>query len=1046
MTGIHSFIEFFVKKRTVVFFLLILCTIQGLLSYINIPKESNPDVKIPFIHVIATHRGISPDDAKRIILKPMENSLKSINGLKKMQSYAKQGAASIILEFYAGLNEDKALEDVRNKISDIRGKLPKETDEPLIRQIDLSLQPVLSVVLSGDLPERTLIELARKLRDKVEALSGVLKVEIAGDKKDSLEVIVNPDDLRHYGISTQDLSRIISSNNTLVAAGTLRNNGGEFSIKIPSLIKNFAELSAIPIKAGKNGVITLGDVAEIRRSYEDVQNIARVNGKSAVVLDISKRVGANIIETVQEVKTVIKEDANLFPANLNLIFFGDESQNIKDMVLELENGLILAGLLVMVVIMIAIGPKPALLVSISIPTSFLCGILIISAVGYTLNIVVLFSLILTVGMIVDDAIVVSEYADRKMVGGAAPKEAFIEAATRMFWPIISSTVVKLIVFLPLLFWPGIVGQFMKFMPITVIIILTNSLLFALLFQPSIGSLMKPYRINEKKAELLEASDRVDIENMKGLLKKYVSVLHSILDHPKKFLLCSLAVLVVIPTIFFALGVGAEFFPNVEPSSATITIESSGNLSIYQRDTILQEVENRLFDIKDIKVFYAKSGSFGSEKNGTNDNTIAVLNIELTDWKIRRKAAKIFDDISARISDMSGIKYQILKAQKGPGGSKPIAINLSSNDYELLSSYAKKLEAQLEGVAGLRYIESSLSLPSIEWDVIFDRQKAAMYRVDINSLGNTVQLITNGLKISSYMPYDMDDEVGVYLRVPQEKRTLSTLENIFVVKYDGTSVPLTALARIEPKPEVKNIYSVDKRITVSIKSDVVPGIVADKKLQEIKTIISSNLPEKINVSYEGDDKDQKESGMFLMKAFLVALLMMFVVMLLQFNSVYHSLVIMSAVFLSTIGVLLGLIISLQPFGVVMCGIGIIALAGIVLNNNIIFVDTYQHLRREGVAVKEALLMTGAQRVRPILLTASTAILGLIPMVIGLSIDFFNFEILYDAPSSQWWRQLSASISGGLAFATLLTLLFTPCLLLLGSRFESQNNKGERCYKK
>ncbi|MDZ5761974.1 Efflux RND transporter permease subunit [Candidatus Cyrtobacter comes] len=1035
MANIHSFIEFFVKKRTAVFFLLILSTIQGLFSYINISKESNPDVKIPFIHVIATHRGISPDDAKRIILKPMENSLKSINGLKKMQSYAKQGAASIILEFHAGLNEDKALEDVRNKISDIKGKLPKETDEPLIRQIDLSLQPVLSVVLSGDLPERTLLEIARKLRDKVESLSGVLNVAIIGEKKDSLEVIIDPEDLKNYGISTQDLSRIISYNNVLVAAGTLRNNGAEFQINIPSLIKNFSELSAIPIKASKNGVITLGDVASIRRSYEDVQNIARVNGKSAVVLDISKRVGANIIETVQEVKSVIQEDANLLPSNLNLIFFGDESQNIKDMVLELENGLILAGLLVMIIIMLTIGSKPALLVSISIPTSFLCGILVISSMGYTLNMVVLFGLILTVGMIVDDAIVVSEYADRKMVEGAAPREAFIEAAARMFWPIVSSTAVKLIVFLPLLFWPGIVGQFMKFLPITVIIILTNSLLFALLFQPSIGSMMKPYKINEGKAELLKASDNVDITKMRGMLKRYVNALSAILDHPKKFLFCSLAVLILIPTTFFMLGMGSEFFPNVEPSSAIITIESSGNLSIYQKDKLLQEVEKRLFDIEDVKVFYTKSGKFGSEKSGASDNTIAILNIEFKDWKIRRKSAEIFDDIRARISDMKGIKYQILKEQKGPGGSKPIEINLSSSDYEFLSSYAKKLEAQLDGIEGLRYIESSLSLPSVEWNIIFDRQKAAMYQVDINSLGNTVQLVTNGLKISSYMPYDMDDEVAVYLRVPQEKRTLSTLENLFIVKYDGTSVPLTSVARIEPKPEVKNIYSVDKKITISIKSDVMPGIVADKKLQEIKGLINSGLPKNISVSYEGDDKDQKESGVFLMKAFLVAIIMMFVVMLLQFNSVYHSLVIMSAVFLSTIGVLLGLIISLQPFGVVMCGIGIIALAGIVLNNNIIFVDTYQHLRREGVDVKDALLMTGAQRVRPILLTASTAILGLLPMVIGLSIDFFNFEILYDAPSSQWWRQLSASISGGLAFATLLTLLFTPCLLLLGSRFEN-----------
>ncbi len=1032
----YGLIDSFVDRSRATILFLIVILIWGYFSYLSIPKESTPDVKIPIIYVNVIHEGISPEDAQRLLLRPLETSLRGIAGVKEMTSYATEGSASVIMEFKAGFDSDKALRDVRSKVDDTENELPEDSKKPTVHEVNLGLFPVLQVVLTGDIPERTLIKMARDLKNKVEAIPGVLEVKIGGDRVDSLEIVVEPKLVEGYGLSIQSIKQIIDNNNKLVAAGSLRGKTGEFSIKVPSLIDNLDSLLNFPVKVSGDKTLRVRDIAEVRRTFKEANDIARVNGKPAVVLEVSKRTGENIISTIAHVKEVVEQEKLFWPDKLELLYGQDQSNRIISMISDLENNIIFGVILVMIVVILSVGYKPALLISLSIPTSFLAGILLLSTFNLTLNIVVLFSLILTVGMIVDDAIVVSEYADRLMLNGTPKSQAFVESAKRMLWPIVTSTLVKIVVFMPLLVWPGVVGQFMKYMPITVIVILSNSLFFALFFQPALGPLIgKPEEQDPEKLESYHAADIGDLEHVKGLSHTYLNVLNKVLDKPKLFVTSIIGALVFVYIAFFTFGTGVEFFPKIEPDTARLTVQSPGNLSLDERDSIMKEIESRLLDLKDeVKIFYSKAGKFDNDSQ-VPEGTIGTMFIEFIDWQDRRKARYILDDIKTKLHGLEGVKIETTENRPGPPPEKPIQMNITSPYYDLVPPAADKVIQALTNMSGVEHIEDSRSSAAIEWQIITNRELAAKYGVDIGTIGNTIRLVTNGMKVSSFRPEDADDEVDILLKFPDEYKNISTLDNINIATLDSGNVPISNFIEKVAKPQIGKIKRTNRERVVTIKADVARGHLVDEKVKEIKSFIAkAGFDNNVKFSFKGEDEDQAEAANFLKGAFSLALILMFMVMLIQFNNIYHTIIIMSAVFLSTVGVLIGLLITGQPFGIVMCGVGIIALAGIVLNNNILFVDTYQHLRRQKIPTKEAIQRAGIQRLRPILLTAATAVLGLIPMVFGLTIDFMNREITYDAPASQWWRQLSASIAGGLTFATILTLFFTPCLLMIGKQFD------------
>lgn len=1011
-TLIHAAMD---RSRTTLLLLAFLI-LGGLAAFITIPKEANPDVTIPTIYVSVTLEGISPEDGERLLVRPLEQELRSIEGIKEMRSTVAEGYAAVILEFDAGFNPDTALQDVREKVDTAKADLPSEAEEPRVHEINVSLFPILSIGLSGPLSERELITIARELQDAIEGIPEVLEMEIGGDREDLLEIVVNPQVLESYGVDYDELANLVRRNNQLVAAGSLDNGQGRMAIKVPGVVENVEDVMTMPVKVSGDRVVTFGDVAMLQRTFKDPTGFARINGEPAVVLEVSKRAGANILETVAKVRGLMDAAAPRLPDELDVRYTMDQSQDVRNILSDLLNNVLTAIVLVVIVVIAAMGPRSAALVGITIPGAFLSGILLIWALGYTLNIVVLFSLILVAGMLVDGAIVVSELADRNLSDGMSPRKAWAEAASRMAWPVIASTATTLAVFVPLLFWPDTVGEFMKYLPATVIVCLTASLAMALVFLPVMGGVSGGQRARQSAGEGAFAAG-------------YRWVLSGLLHFPWLTLLGALLIIFVIGWSYKAFHHGLEFFPEVEPESAQVHVRARGDLSIHERDAIVREVEHRLAGMPEVESLYARS--MVSPDQQMAPDVIGTLQFKFADWDERRPASEILAQFRDMTADIPGIVLEFRQQEEGPGGGKPIEIMVSGGDYQVLDRYTTQLRDAMNEMGGFVDVEDDRSLPGIEWRLEVDREAAARFGTDVVSIGSSVRLVTNGLVLATYRPAEVRDEVDIAVRVPRAWRELDQFERQTLNTSRG-QVPLSQFVTLEPAPKTGTIARLDGERAVTVKADVGPDVNANAQLN----LLRENLPappDGVNVQFGGEDEEQRRTMSFLGLAFLVAIGLMTLILLTQFNSLYQTLLILSAIVLSTAGVLLGLLLNGQSFGVVMVGMGIIALAGIVVNNNIILIDTFNQMRAEGVQPLQAALETGCLRLRPVLLTAITTILGLMPMVLSVNVDLLTPSLGVNAPSTQWWTQLSSAIAGGLAFATFLTLLLTPVLLLVGDRF-------------
>jgi len=1011
---------------------LILILVSGTISYINIPKESEPDINIPIIYVNATLDGVSPVDAERLIVRPIEQELRVIEGVKEMRSTGYEGGANVTLEFEAGFDADKAMDDVREKIDLATPKLPDETDEPTVHEVNFSLFPVVVVILSGDVPERKLIGLANELQDSIEGIPSVLKAEIAGDREEMVEVIIDPVKLESYGIQASAVTAVMQSNNLLVAAGVQDTGKGRFSIKVPGIFENVADIMNMPVVVDGDSAVRVRDVAEVRKTFKDPKGFARVGGKGAVALEVSKRTGENIIETIADIRKIVETERQNWPVDLQnavtINFSQDKSDNIRDMLKDLQNNVLCAIILVMVVVVAVLGARTAGLVGIAIPGSFLIGILALSALGLTMNMIVLFALILAVGMLVDGAIVVTEYADRKMIEGEPRSRAYGLAAKRMAWPIIASTATTLAAFLPLLFWPGVVGEFMKFLPLTLILTLSASLLMALIFVPTLGSIFgKPGATDDKSLKAMLAGETGDLDDVEGFVGGYLKLLKPVLRHPGKIVLAAFGMLIAIQVLYGAFGKGVEFFPEIEPENAKLQVRARGNLSIQEKDVIMREVESRILGMTEFETIYTRTGS--EENSQEAEDIIGTISLEFIDWDKRRKAEVILKEIDDRTKDIPGIYIDARKEEGGPPVGKPINLQISSRYPEVLENVTALIRQKLENTEGLINIEDSRPLPGITWEVSVDRSQAAKFGVDIKTIGQSIRLVTGGIKVDEYRPDDTDDEVEIRVRYPVEFRTIKQLDHIRVSTNQGV-VPLSNFIKRTAEPRIGKVTRVDGKRSLSVKADLEPGLLAEVKVKEISTWLETQkIDPRVEIEFKGEEEEQREAKEFLSKAFGVALFIMAIILVTQFNSFYSALLILSAVIMSTIGVFIGLLLTGQPFGIVMSGIGVIALAGIVVNNNIVLIDTFDQLRKTISDPMEAILRTGAQRMRPVLLTTTTTILGLMPMVFGVNIDFVTREVFMGAPSSQWWTQLSTAIAFGLGFATILTLFVTPASLMI-----------------
>ncbi|MEC7745384.1 MAG: efflux RND transporter permease subunit [Pseudomonadota bacterium] len=1115
-----NLIDYAISHARVFFGILIFIIAAGSSTYISIPKEAVPDVNIPIIYVSLSQKGISANDSERLLVKPIEDEVKTVEGIKEIRSTAYTGGGNVLLEFDAGFDADKAMDDIREKVDRAKGDLPNEADEPTVNEVNISAFPIILISLSGNLPDRTLQDLAENLQDEIETIPSVLEAKIGGRRNEQVDVIIDTLALEGYNINIENLINTVNQNNMMVSAGEQDTGDGSFNIKVPGLYETIDDVLDTPIKTFGDSVITFRDIAKVKRTFEDRKSYANVNGKNAVTIEVSKRVGENIIDTIKKIKEVSVQVTKDFPPSVDISFSQDQSKTIQTMLNSLQNNVIAAIILVLIIILGALGVRSGFLVGVSIPGSFLSGILLLSIMGFTMNIVVLFALILSVGLLVDGAIVIVEYADRKIKEGLTIKESFAGASKKMARPIISSTATTLAAFVPLLFWPGLAGEFMKYLPITLICVLTSSLFMALLFVPVLGTIINTiarvflqfviptllslilfnifsiltnyvdinglkipltiikylaslalfiftfikiipsvYKISEsinkkqgnisESSKILSSESDVSVITLKGFIGSYAKLINFLLNHPAKVIVSAILILAGVSFTYTKIGSGIEFFPEVEPELAKIVVYARGNLSAKEKRDYVSRVENIILKIQsknnEFKNIYALSGNI-SDQSEASEDFIGSISLEYNDWDKRRKSKVILNEILNKTKTIKGIKVESREQEGGPPTGKPINIKLTSPNKSLLLSESYRLKEFIDSYPELINIEDNFPAPGIEWEINVNRKQAAKFGANISTIGNVIKLATNGIKLGEYRPDDSNDSIPLYLRYPSEGRTLDIIQNLRVNTAVGL-VPIANFVEIIANNRTGNIVRVNSKNAINIQADIEVGVYADAKVKEMEYVLGINksppsfrgkpienlkkfnLDPRIKVQLIGENQDQKEAQDFLSKAFAVALFMMLMILLLQFNSFYSGFLILFSVVMSTTGVFIGLMITGQAFSIVMTGVGVIALAGIVVNNNIILIDTFDFLKNKMPTVREAIIKTGAQRIRPVLLTTFTTVLGLLPMVTMTNVDFVTREITRGSPDTQWWVQLSTAIVFGLIFATILTLIVTPSALML-----------------
>ncbi len=1013
------FIDYAIDHARLTIATLIFLLCAGFVAYVSIAKEAEPDVRIPIIYVQLSQRGISPEDAERLLLRPVETQLKSVGNVKEMRSTAFEGGGFVLLEFEAGFDSKAALADVRAKVDQAKHDLPRDVDEPQVLEVNLSLYPVLVVGLSGDVPERTLLRIARAAKNAIEQAPGVLAAELRGTRDEAVEIIIDPTLMSSYGLSIDQLGALTQSFNTLIAAGAIEGETGRFAVKVPSLFERPQDILKIPVVSSSKATVTLLDIAEVKPTFKDATSVTRVNGRPAMTIEVSKRTGANLIETVDAVKQVVAQLAQTWPSSVHVTFTQDKSKVIRQMLGDLQNSVATGVLLVAIVILFALGFRASLFIGIAIPASFLAGVLGLQLAGLTINIVVLFSLILAVGMLVDDAIIVSEFAERRMAEGMPPREAYSLAAKRMAGPVVAATATRVAAFSPLLFWPGVVGQFMKYLPITLIATLSASLAVALFFTPTLGALLgKAAQHPQAAAPGGRAADG-------GL---YMRVVHLALRHPGTALALAACLLTAVQLAYGKFGRGVEFFPSVEPDYGQVIVHARGNLALEEKNRLVGEVERRVLQFDGLKTVYTRIGEQPRGMSELTEDTIGVIQFEFADWRHRAPAHAIMDDIRAKTADIAGILIEVTAPRAGPPTGKPIQVQLGALDPALLPAAASKATTIVRHHSDTRDVDDGQPLPGIDWRIEVNKSEAAKYGAGVGTVGSAIQLVTNGLKATEYRPVDSDKSVDILVRFPPDRRSLDQIDDLRIQTPMG-HVPIGNFVQRTAAPRVGYINRVNGNRVMTVSANVAEGVQSAKVQQEIANeLVKADLGPGVTFKLKGEDEERAKASAFLLKAFGTAIFLIFAILLAQFNKLTSVGLVLTAVVLSTFGVLLGLLIMGQAFGVVMTGIGVIANAGVIVNNNIVLIDTYDRLRREGVAAYDAIVETCRERARPVVLTATTAILGVLPIAFGMNIEFLSREITVGAPATQWWINLSTAIVFGLGFATVLTLILTPAALM------------------
>jgi len=1035
---IGALIDGAIKRRKVVLGVTLIAALFGVFAYLSMPREAQPDIDLPYISVVVPFPGVSPEDAERLLVKPLEVQMQTIQGIKHMNAVARQNMAVVTLEFEPSFSKDKALADVRAKVDLARGRFPPDAEEPIIQEQSFSDQPIIGIVLSGQAPERELSRISRDLKERLESSPGVQEAFESGGREEVLEVTVDPLRMEAYNVTANELAAVIGRNNQLVPAGNLRSGAGQFAVKVPGVVQSPEDILTLPIKKNGDRLVTVGDIGQVRRTFKEPAFISRFNGQPAVALDVSKRSGANILETVKTIRTVVAEEQKRWPSTVKVDFTYDNSDFIGRTLTVLESGILSASLLVMLIIVASLGIRQGLIVGLAIPVCFLLAFMMINFKGVTLNQMVMFGMVLAVGILVDGGIVVVEYADRKMAEGLPREEAFAAAAKRMFWPVVNGTLTTLCAFLPFMFWNSIAGKFMSYLPLTLFFVLGASIFVALIFTPALGSLVgRRTAIDAEHLAEIEKSEHGDPREMKGFMGWYARTITYLGKHPTRTVAATLAIIFAVGFWFGSTPHRTLFFLDQDPEFVTMFVKARGNLSPEAQDGLMKQVEARLVGVKGIESLYVRSGSNnsnGGPQSPPND-TVGRIQVEFEKYEQRKalgiRGKDISKEIRARVQNLPGMAVEVREPEGGPPTGKAVQVQLTSHDPAALDKAADLVKAKLATDPQLIELEDTRTSPGIEYNLTVDREAAGRYGVDVLSVGQAIQFLTGGVLAGRFRPDDAEDELDIRVRFPADARTVAAFDQLKITTPTGP-VPASYFVKRVPAQQVTQIQRREGQRLIILQANTPPGIAANQKIAELKPWLQkANIDPAVRWKFTGADEEGAAAAKFFMVAMAVSLFLMAVILLWQFNSFYGVLVTLSAVALSTIGVLLGIQVNLlhtfDYISVIMLGTGVVALAGVVVGHNIVLVDTFYQLRRQGYPADEAAMRAGAQRFRPVMLTTLVTVVGLLPLMFQIHPNFHNGHIEYKAPGSEWWVQLSAAVVWGLSFATLLTLVLTPALL-------------------
>jgi CzcA family heavy metal efflux pump len=1010
-----------IRFRVAVLVFVVVAIVGGSYSYVSLPREGFPDITIPHVYVTAVYDGTSPEEIERLIAVPLEKKLNDVDGIKALRTTAAENACIVDVEFLAGQDIEQARLRVKDKVDLAGPDLPEDLDEPVIEALNFSTDvPVFTFAISGDADPARLKSLAEQIQDRLEQVPGVRQAEIAGTLEREIRVVVDPQRLAAYGIALPVVMQRLAEENATVTAGNLEVAGNKFQVRVPGEFRLASDLRGILLATPGGRPVYLTDVAAVEDTTKDRDSISRVDGKPCVSISLTKRAGENAVAVIRRVKAVL--DDFLLPPEVRLTTVMDMSDYVASMISELENNIFSGFVLVVLVLLVFMGLRNALLVGLAIPLSMLVSFVVMRMVGATLNMMVLFSLVLSVGMLVDNAIVIVENTYRLRMEGRSRLEASRRGAAEVAWPVLTSTLTTVAAFVPLMFWPDIMGQFMWFMPWTIIITLSSSLFVGLVMNPAICSF------------LIQARPRDRHARRHAFVAGYERFLRGILSHRGPSLALGVLFLILSLIVYGRLDLGFELFPTVDPRNAQVYVKFPQGTSIDRTDEVVRRIEPRLAG-EDVKFVLSTVGAgaggdalFGMGTGGPHQ---ARIHIEFKKMEARR--GNTLDHVNRfrrAMPVVPGAEILVEREKDGPPTGAPVEVEISGDDFETLRQIASdvsRIVATIPGVVDLRD-DFEDALPELQFHV--DRERAALLGADTRSIGTFLRMSLYGLEGGRFR--GEKDEYDITLRPPEGQRnTLEWLDRVRIPMPSGATVPITSLGEFRYSAGRGAIQRKDQKRVIKISAnDAGRGV--DKILADVKEKVGAlALPRGYAVAYTGENKEMQESGAFLFRAFLVASAAILIILVIQFNSVLVPGIIFSSVVLSLVGVMWGLVVCRMKFGIIMTGLGALTLAGVVVNNAIVLIDCIRQLREEGMPLREAIVAAGVRRLRPVLLTASTTVLGLIPMAVGLSVEIhaWPWRFVGGAESSAWWAPMAVAVIFGLTVATVLTLGLVPAMYSL-----------------